>query len=68
MALKQHPEVVTIPDDHDDEKEEDWPESGLVNLDEAQKYMDQLNEIFDNMAEMLHGDDKEALPKCIWNV
>ena len=67
MASKQPPEVITIPNDDDDEEEEDWPESGPVNLNEAQKYLDQVNEIFDNMSEMLHSDDKEALPKCIWN-
>ena len=60
MASKQPPEVVTIPNDDDDDDEEDWPESGPVNPDAAQKYMDQVNEIFDNMAEMLHSDDKEA--------
>ena len=65
MTSKKNPEVITIPDVDDDE--EDWPESGPVNPDEAQKYIDQVNEIFNNMAEMLHSDDKEALPKCIKN-
>ena len=67
MASKQSPKVITIPNDDDEDDEEDWPESGPVNLNKAPKYTDQVNEIFDNMAEMLHSDDKEALPKCIQN-
>ena len=27
--------------------------------------MDHINEVFDTMAEMLHSDNKDALPKCI---
>ena len=67
MASKDPPKVITIPDDKEDkEEEEDWPESGPVNVNEAQKYINQINEIFDGMAEMLHSD-KDALPKCICN-
>ena len=64
MASQEHPEVVTIPDDIEEEKN-DWPESGPVNLQEAKKYMDHINDVFDTMAEMLHSDNKDALPKCI---
>ena len=68
MTSKDHPEVITIPDnEEDEEEEEDWPESGPVNVNEAQKYIDQINEIFDSMTEMLHSDNKDALPKCIHN-
>ena len=67
MASKQPPNVITIPNDDDDEEEEDWPEPGPVNIDEAQKYTDQINEIFDKMAEMLHSNNKDALHKCIQN-
>ena len=71
MASKDPPKVVTIPDDEKDEEEEeeeeDWPESGTVNVNEAKKYSDQINEIFNGIAEMLHSDNKYTLPKCIHN-
>ena len=65
MASQEHPEVITIPGDIEEEEEDDWPESGPVNLQEAKKYMDHINDVFDTMAEMLHSDNKDALPKCI---
>ena len=65
MASQEHPEVITIPDNVEEEEEDDWPESGPVNLQEAKKYMDCINDVFDTMAEMLHSDNKDALPKCI---
>ena len=65
MALQELPEVITILDDVEEEEEDDWPESGPVNLQEAKKYMDHINDVFDTMAEMLHSNNKDALPKCI---
>ena len=65
MASQEPPEVVTIPDNVEEEEEDDWSESGPVNLQEAKAYMDQINDVFDTMAEMLHNDNKDALPKCI---
>ena len=40
LALQELSEVVTIPDDVKEE-EDDWPESGPVNLQEAKEYTDQ---------------------------
>ena len=65
MASQELPEVITIPDDVEEEEEDDWPESGPVNLQEAKEYMDHINDMFDTIAEMLHSDNKDALPKCI---
>ena len=65
MALQELPEVVTILDDVEEEEEDDWPELGPVNLQEAKEYMDHINHMFDTMAEMLHSNNKGALPKCI---
>ena len=64
MASQEPPEVITIPDNVEEE-EDDWPESGPVNLQEAKEYTDCINDIFDTMVEMLHNDTKDALPKCI---
>ena len=65
MASQEPSEVVTIPDDVEEEEDDDWPESGLVNLQEAKAYTDCINDMFDTMAEMPHNDNKDALPKCI---
>ena len=65
MALQDLPEVITILDNVEEEEEDDWPESGPVNLQEAKAYMDCINDMFDTIAEMLHSDNKDALPKCI---
>ena len=35
MASKDPPEVVTIPDEKEGEEEEDWPETGPVNVAES---------------------------------
>ena len=64
MVSQEPPEVITIPDDVEEE-EDDWPELGPVNLQEAKAYTDHINDIFDTMAEMLHNNNKDALPKCI---
>ena len=63
-GLQEPPEVITIPDNVEEE-EDDWPELGLVNLQEAKAYTDHINDVFDTMAEMLHNDNKDTLPKCI---
>ena len=65
MASQEPPEVVTILDDVEEEEEDDWPELGPVNLQEAKAYTDCINDVFDTMAEMLHNNNKDTLPKCI---
>ena len=65
MASQELPEVITILDDIEEEEEDDWPELGPVNLQEAKEYTDCFNNMFDTMAEMLHSDNKDTLPKCI---
>ena len=65
MALQDLPEVITILDNVEEEEEDDWPELGPVNLQEAKAYTDCINDVFNTMAEMLHSDNKDTLPKCI---
>ena len=65
MALQKAPEVITIPDNEEEEEEDDWPQLGPVNLQEAKEYTDHINNVFDTMAEMMHNNNKDALPKCI---
>ena len=61
MAAEDEP--VVIPDD--EEQEEDWPELGPQNPEEAQKYVEQVNEIFDGLTEMLEDDRKDAITKTV---
>ena len=56
--------IVTIPED----KDIDWPNPGPQNLEEAKEYTDKLVKIFDNFGELIHQDQKDALPKTIWNL
>ena len=61
MASQEPPEVITILDYIEEEEEDDWPELGPVNLQEAKAYTDRINDVFDTM----HNDNKDALQKCI---
>ena len=63
MALQEPPEVITIPDDVEEEGD-DWPELGPVNLQETKAYMDHMNDMFDTMAEMLHRDATQRQQRC----
>ena len=54
-------EIITIPDDPDD----DWPSSGPQNLREADAYMEKVNQIFGDLGELLHEDNKDVLLSTI---
>ena len=54
-------EIITIPDDPDD----DWLTGGPQNLREAEAYMEKVNQIFEDLGELLHEDNKDALPSTI---
>ena len=60
----QDPDVIMVPDDEDD----NWPDSGLQNPEEAQEYTDKLVEIFNNFGVLIHQDKKDVLPKTIQNL
>ena len=60
---EQTPKIIDITDDDDDE--EDLPEMGLVNITEAEGYIDKITNIFDNLSELLHADHKDAIPTTI---
>ena len=49
----------------DDDEEQDWPETGPVNLSEAKHYIDKITDVFNNLSDLLHEDWKDALPKMI---
>ena len=50
-----------------DEEEEDWPDTGAQNPEEAQQYVDKINNIFDHLSELIHEDKKDTLGTKIQN-
>ena len=48
-----------------DEEEEEWPDAGAQNPEEAQQYVDRINNIFDHLSELIHEDKKDALGMTI---
>ena len=54
-------EIVTIPDDPDD----DWLSSDPQNLRQAEAYVEKVIQIFEDLGELLCKDNKDALPLMI---
>ena len=50
-----------------DKEEEEWPDAGAQNPEEAQQYVDKINNIFDHLSELIHEDKKDALGMTIQN-
>ena len=63
MALKDVPPVIDLLD----EEEEEWPDAGAQNPEEAQQYVDKISNIFDHLSELIHEDKKDALGTMIRN-
>ena len=63
MALEDVPPVIDLLE----EEEEEWPDAGAQNLEEAQQYVDRINNIFDHLSELIHEDKKDALGTTIRN-
>ena len=65
MATKEKdPEVIDVPE----EDLEDWLDTGPLNTEEADWYVDKMMKIFDMMSDMLEKDNKDALPVTIRNL
>ena len=63
MAAKDMPPVVELLE----EEEEEWPEAGAQNPEEAEQYVDCINNIFDHLSTLIHKDMKDALGQTIKN-
>ena len=63
MAVKDVPPVIDLLD----EEEEEWPDAGAQNPEEAEQYVDKINHIFDHLSELIHEDKKNALGTTIKN-
>ena len=51
----------------EEEEEEEWPEAGVQNIEEAEHYTDKINNIFDHLSVLIHQDTKTALSQTIQN-
>ena len=63
MAAKDLPPVIDLME----EEEEGWPEAGVQNTEEAEQYVDQVNNVFDHLSTLIHEDTKTALGQTIQN-
>ena len=63
MAAKDVPPVIDLIE----EEEEEWPEAGAQNPEEAEQYVDRINNIFDHLSTLIHEDTKDALGQTIRN-
>ena len=50
-----------------EEEEEEWPEAGAQNVEEAEQYQDKTNNIFNHLSILIHQDTKTALSQIIQN-
>ena len=50
-----------------EEEEEEWPEAGAQNPEEAEQYVDRINNVFDHLSTLIHEDKKDALGQTIKN-
>ena len=50
-----------------EEEEDEWPEVGAQNIEEAECYTDKINNIFDHLSVLIHQDTKTALLQTIQN-
>ena len=63
MAAKDDPVVDLV----EEEEEEEWPEVGVQNVKEVERYTDKINNIFDHLLVLIHQDTKTALSQTIQN-
>ena len=54
MAVKDVPPVIDLLE----EDEEEWPEAGAQNPEEAEQCVDKINNIFDHLSTLIHDDKK----------
>ena len=64
MAVKDAPPLINL---LKEEEEEEWPEAGAQNPEEAEQYVDRINNMFDHLSTFIHEDKKDALGQTIKN-
>ena len=63
MAAKDDPVIDLV----EEEEEEEWPEVGVQNPEEAERYTEKINNVFDHLSTLIHQDTKTALSQIIQN-
>ena len=63
MAAKDDPVIDLV----EEEEEEEWPEMGVQNPEEAEHYTEKINNVFDHLSTLIHQDMKTALSQTIQN-
>ena len=63
MAAKDVPLLINLIE----EEEEEWPEAGAQNPEEAEQYVDRINNVFHHLSTLIHEDKKDALGQTIKN-
>ena len=64
MAVKDAPPLIDL---LKEEEEEEWPEAGAQNPEEAEQYVERINNVFDHLSTLIHEDKKDALELTIRN-
>ena len=62
MVEKDDPVIDLV-----EEEEEEWPEAGVQNPEEADQYTEKINNVFDHLLMLIHQDTKTALAQTIQN-
>ena len=63
MVAKDNPVIDLV----EEEEEEEWPEVGVQNIEEAEQYTQKINNVFDHLSALIHQDTKTALAQTIQN-
>ena len=63
MVAKDDPVIDLV----EEEEEEEWPEAGVQNPEEAERYTEKINNVFDHLSTLIHQDTKTALAQTIQN-
>ena len=62
MAEKDNPVIDLV-----EEEEEEWPKVGVQNPEEADRYTEKINNVFDHLLTLIHQDTKTTLAQTIQN-
>ena len=62
MVAKDDPVIDLM-----EEEEEEWPEVGVQNPEEVERYTERINNVFDHLLTLIHEDMKTALAQTIQN-
>ena len=68
VEAEKDPGVIIVPDNDDNDDNDDWPDTEPQNIKEAKAYTDKIVNAFDTFWDLIHQDNKDALPTMIRNL